>query len=1060
MTDPAMQNRVDTIIASAGTGKTYRLVDEIVAEVVGGMPPHRVLATTFTKKAAAELAGRVRARLIEGGRADLAAAMLSARIGTVNSVCGSLIAEFAFELGRSPVAEVIAEDRQAAVFARAVGAVIEECGPAISQVAERFGLAARGYVSHGRTIRGWQDEVRRAVDLARSNGIPADRLAHCASRSAEGLIALLPAVASGETNDGLDDALRAALEACLVEVDRNRASLKATTLSKDVPVVERALRTLIAGDRIAWPDWARLAKLGATKADAALFADVVAAAAAHPRHPGLKADIRTHIELVFDCAARCMTVYADHKRVRGLLDFVDQEMLALEIISDPSNAPRLRELIGAVFVDEFQDSSPIQIAIFTALSRIAERNQWVGDPKQSIYGFRDADPALTTGASAAITAASGGEVAYLRRSYRTRPQLADFVNAAIAPNMLRVGMTEQEICFDGCERSESDGFPAALSFWPMTGKKKEDRTAMLAGRIAGMLKERHMWPVCERDGATREVRGGDVAMLCRGNAQVGDLAAALSSHGIRVAVERAGLLDQPEVEFTLAAFRWIADASDTLALAELARLATDDDGWFSAVFDTDARTGLVAHLPFVDALISIRERAPQLTPAEVFDALLHAETVLDTILRWGDAEQRLQNLEALRGLVEGYQEEQRAERQAATLTGASSWIADRDHPRQPESRHPDAVNIMTYHGAKGLEWPIVVLTELDAPARGSPFGLTAENEAEPAWDSPLATRILRYWPWPYGEQQKGVDLDVSAPASPQGLEAIAAERLERTRLLYVGMTRARDYLALATTGGALPWLDELSDDAGSPLVVDAKATVMVGGAAFAARPCAAAIEPIEGGSEATIEYGALLSEPTMHPPLRLRPSDAALQDANVVVADTDGLGVRIPLVGDPDLPLLGEAIHRFLAADDPAVDIAMRTARAGAMLMRWGVPQVAPADLVTIADRLHAFVKARYGDAPPLREWPVHAEDGLQVLSGRLDLLVDLGDGYAIIDHKSFPGSVAIDEARLRQFAAQMSLYARAIERVTGRRRFEYWVHQPIAAVMTRIEIHQMQEGR
>ena len=166
----AVQNKVDTIVASAGTGKTYRLVEEIVAEIAAGTPPHRILATTFTKKAAAELAGRVRAKLIEDGQAGLAAAMLSARIGTVNAVCGSLIAEFAFELGRSPVAEVIAEGRQGAIFARATGAVVEEFGPAISEVADRFNIAGRGYVLHGRTIRGWQDEVSRAVDLARPAG--------------------------------------------------------------------------------------------------------------------------------------------------------------------------------------------------------------------------------------------------------------------------------------------------------------------------------------------------------------------------------------------------------------------------------------------------------------------------------------------------------------------------------------------------------------------------------------------------------------------------------------------------------------------------------------------------------------------------------------------------------------------------------------------------------------------------------------------------------------------------------------------------------------------------
>lgn len=1053
MTEVGVQNRVDTIIASAGTGKTYRLVEEIVAEVMSGVPPHRVLATTFTKRAAAELSGRIRARLIEGGRADLAAAMLSARIGTVNSVCGSLIAEFAFELGRSPVAEVIAEDRQAAVFSRAIGAVIEESGPAIAQVAERFGLQARSYTMHGRTVRGWHDEVRRAVDLARSNGISADRLAHCAERSAASLVALLPAAAAGETGDALDQALRLALEACMVEVERGRAGLKATTLSKDVPVVEKTLRTVASGDRLPWSDWARLTKLGATKADAGLFTAVIAAAAAHPRHPALRADIQRYLELVFDCAARCMEAYAVHKRARGLLDFVDQEMLALEIISDPANGPRLRELIGAVFVDEFQDSSPIQIAIFTALSRIAGRNLWVGDPKQSIYGFRDADPALTTAAAAAITAASGGGVAYLRRSFRTRPQLADFVNAAIAPNMLRVGMAEEEICFEGCARTEDPAFPAALSFLPMTGKRKDERTAMLASRIAGLLADPAGWPVTERSGATRGARGGDVAVLCRSNAQVSDLAAALAAHGVRVAVERSGLLDQPEIEFALSAFRWIADGSDTLALAELARLGTDGEGWFAAVFEADARAGLVAQLPFAEALSAIRERAPQLTPAEVLDALLHADTVLDTILRWGEAEQRLQNLEALRGLVEGYQEEQRAERQAATLAGACAWIADRDDARQPESTHPDAVNIMTYHGAKGLEWPVVVLTELDAPARGSPFGLTAEDEGSPDWDAPLARRVLRYWPWPYGEQQKDVDLDVSAPVSPQGIAAIAAERLERTRLLYVGMTRARDHLVLATTGGALPWLDELTDDAGSPLIADVGAAVTVAAERFAARPCAEVLQPAADTAETVIEYGRPTTARVAHPPLRLRPSDAVLRDAGVVVTGKDGLGARIPLVGNPDLQLLGEAIHRFLASDDPGAGLEVRTSEAEAALLRWGVPHVAPADLVTIADRLHTFVGTRFAGATALREWPVHAEDGLQVLSGRLDLLVDLGDGYAIIDHKSFPGSVALDEERLRAFAGQVSVYARAIERVTGRTRFEYWVHQPIAAVMTRIEI-------
>lgn len=1054
MTDVTTQNRVDTTIASAGTGKTYRLVRNIVEAVEGGTEPHRILATTFTKKAAAELAGRIRASLIERGRPDLGAAMLSARIGTVNSVCGGLISEFAFELGRSPVVEVIAEERQRPIFDRAAGPIIEAAGPALSDIAERFGMVARGYATPRGMVRGWQDDLRRAVDLARSNGIAPERMALCAQRSADSLIAILPPDVVGEPAAGLDAALLAALETCEAELKRSRDALKGGTRDKDVPLVDKALRILRSGDPLGWDDWARLCKLGATKTDAPLFADVIAAAAAHPRHPALKTDLRTYIGLMFDCAARCMTAYADYKHARGLLDFIDQEKLALQIIAEPANAPRLRELIAAVFVDEFQDSSPIQIAIFTALSRIAGRNLWVGDPKQSIYGFRDADPELTSTASAAITAATGGETGYLRRSYRTRPQLADFINAAIAPNMLRVGMTDAEITFDDCERAEDAEMPAGLSVWEMSGKNKGLRIEMLASRVAGLLADTEAWPVSTKDGSNRPGRGGDIAILCRSNSMVGELATALSAQGVRVAVERSGLLNQPEIEFTVAALRWIADASDILALAELARLANDGDDWFKAAFDEQARDRLIALLPFSAALTEIRVRSPQLTPAEVFDALLHADGVLPTLVAWGAAEHRLQNLEAVRSMILDYQEEQHSERQAVTLTGACEWLAAQPDARQPQSRHPDAVNILTYHGAKGLEWPIVVLTELDSEAKGSPFGLTAEDESPPDWGDPLAARGLRYWPWPYGDQQKNVGLDVSAPLSPQGVRALAQERLERSRVLYVGLTRAQDHLALATTGGALAWLDELLDDAGSPLVSVVGDAVSVAGTSFSSRNAPDPRNPASAIEAPAPEYVRPPAAFVTHPPLRLRPSDGVLLGDDIHIIATEPLGARIALVGDPDLQLLGEAIHRFLAADDPTLERADRERLAAEILARWGAPHLSAVDLVVISDRLSAFIANRFGGAPALKEWHVHAEDGLQVVAGRLDLLVDLEDGYAIIDHKSFPGSVAIDQDRLGAFASQVRLYGRALERITGRTRFEYWVHQPIAGIMTRVDLH------
>ena len=293
--------------------------------------------------------------------------------------------------------------------------------------------------------------------------------------------ALLPAPHARETGSAHDAAVRDAGIACRAAIAGAGGTLKKGTTDKDVPVVEKAAAAFDAGNRLPWSDWAKLAKLGATKADEHLFEDVKAAAAAHPRHPDLRSDLEQFVRLQFRCAAQCLADYEQFKRGRGLVDFVDQEMLALDILRNPDNAERLRETIAAVFVDEYQDSSPIQIAIFSALARIAPVNVWVGDPKQSIYGFRDADPALTQAAADAITRATGGEFGYLRKSYRCTPRLGAFVNAAFAPNFGRAGMSDEEISFDAYDRT--DGETAPLSTWRLGGKNKEERAAAFAAQL-------------------------------------------------------------------------------------------------------------------------------------------------------------------------------------------------------------------------------------------------------------------------------------------------------------------------------------------------------------------------------------------------------------------------------------------------------------------------------------------------------------------------------------------------------------------------------------------------
>ena len=205
---------------------------------------------------------------------------------------------------------------------------------------------------------------------------------------------------------------------------------------------------------------------------------VIRAAQRYEEHPGLRADIEQYTRLLFEFAARTLTLYQERKGERGLLDFVDLEQFTLELLQKPAVAEVIREEFDLLVVDEFQDTNPIQLALFIGLAALVKHGAvWVGDIKQAIYGFRGSDPALM---DAVLASVASERMPTLGITYRARPELVQIFNDLFIPAFARdLGLPKEDVELRA-NRPLNPALPAPLEFWVLSsgritkcGKPKE-----------------------------------------------------------------------------------------------------------------------------------------------------------------------------------------------------------------------------------------------------------------------------------------------------------------------------------------------------------------------------------------------------------------------------------------------------------------------------------------------------------------------------------------------------------------------------------------------------------
>ncbi|KZD20056.1 MAG: hypothetical protein AO396_01475 [Candidatus Fermentibacter daniensis] len=728
-------NPIKIITASAGSGKTYRLAEELYDAVSSGEArPEAILATTFTVKAASELKQRVRGKLLKSGLCAEAERLGAARFGTVNAVCERLVDEYAFELGLPPGMTVLDEEAAARVMKEVISSVLTD---------EEIELAGR--LDQAFQKWEWRDEVGRIVARARSNGISAEALPGFAKRSREGCLANLGKPA--DDGPGVDRKLIEAGERFLAVFP----SLSDTTggtggIVRDLRLTLRKLRE----GPVAWKEWARLASAKPGKNSRDAFAEVQEAAAAHDRHPGIHSDVASAIDLVFTLAGRSMREYQTYKQTHGVIDFPDQEMYALELLDRPDVRERLSADLDLVLVDEFQDTSPIQLAIFLRLASIAKRSVWVGDQKQAIFGFRGTDPSLIDSVIEKVCADSEPES--LPRSWRSRPGLVKLTSELFVPPFAAAGIPRGRVSLEPALDEPAEDLGEILEQWVLDSKNISNDALALAEAVSNLLADE----VSVRDpgdGAVRRLRPGDVAILCWTNKTCTAVTKALESRGIRVCMPRPALLATLEGRLATAGLRLWADPGDSLAEAETAYLTEypdRGDAWLTRVVEKAGDRPFEDN-PAVSAIEKARAACPGASPVEALDAVMESARLVETCHRWGNTQARLANLEKLRSHAVLYQARRLEEGSAATVVGLYQHLmalVEAEVDDQGEASGQDAVTVSTWHRAKGLEWPVTVLFELDKKPRDKPaLGVHALTDgAAMSLEDPLAGRWIRYWP--------------------------------------------------------------------------------------------------------------------------------------------------------------------------------------------------------------------------------------------------------------------------------------------------------------------------
>ena len=1074
------------INAGAGSGKTYRLTTDLARKLTQeNINPSQVILTTYTELAATEFREKARNEILAAKdktgklvnadvRIRCATELDNAFIGTVHAISYRFIRKYWYLLDYGADIQTMSDQNQDFYMSQSISDIVDDDDRKVfREFRESFDIKEPGGNRPYHLF--WLPELKEIVDKMEYYDIRDTK--ESITKSLETAQKIFTGMSFSSVLSTLNAYLPALRSRC--------ASMTSAKAAKCVEVIDeiyplKSEHVLMRTDvRDALSDHYGNARdpfyltgpyPGAMNAFNSFFVS-----------KDFLQVIESYLNTIFNLAVRWRKALVVYKEKNHVISFDDMEKIFLSMLTEP-RYQEVQQDIAANFrllmVDEFQDSNPIQLKIFNRISELIAGNGghsvWVGDPKQAIYAFRGSDSQFIAEILKKFQFSDDGSAVpeqgpdmlgtdQLLESWRSRPALVDFSNKVFLAPFLASNLKEKQIVLEPHFSAKMDtmGTEPALYVWRTEQDKNEARARMLAAKIQELvesgLKVHHK--ACDKE--TEPIRYRDIAVLCESNSACNTVAMALRKIGLPASCEERNLIQCLEVHLLKTILLLMQNPSDKLLRAELAMMLEDAtteeilkdriqyvselDGENDHWMDKDS-----GH-PYADKIAQLNSFVKRYQRLSIYDTVvaIREELDLDNIVaKWGDATQRKHNLSSVVNLAKAYDDMCRQMGLGSSILGFIRYLTITKPQNKPDNA-ANTVKVLTYHRAKGLEWPVVILYQLwrkvddnKELAEREFRGLNVLVDEDPETD--VFNRGRHIVLFPFGIGGNGslpalMQTSIENTLLFQALKRRAKE--EALRVLYVGVTRAKDILVSFTS----------KKQNGGESISEWPKGLGIGNGESAC-PFGDGYEEIleelmesiyTNAAARVLTYNQTLNEPNLNEarPLNISPSKLeSFPDSfneNIFAGESPERIIDMTMfAGEDSDAVKGTCIHNIFASFQYG-DLEGNLQRITATLENFGFPNRLRAQkerIIESANWLHEFLTSAYGPATRIeKEYPLlYPLPTGQILRGEMDLLwfyqaEDGKEKCVLVDYKSFPGKRSELEAHTEQYYAQLSAYHKAL---------------------------------